>query len=132
MSWKKGFLFGIISSVFASIACLIYHKVYSEAFDVDFGNVMPIVNIVAACIISCLLMATGYVLITKWKEGKFMGWLNIFYSVLSFASIISVLSFSLPLEIESPEMFPGLAIPMHFFPTLSLLTIYPFFKPKNK
>jgi hypothetical protein len=39
---------------------------------------------------------------------------------------------SLPLDIEYPELFPGLVVPMHFFPAYAFLTIYPFFKQTNK
>jgi hypothetical protein len=74
-------------------------------------------------------MASGYKLILAWKGENALGWINIIYSVLSFASIIGVIGYNLPLEIEFPEMFPGLVIPMHFFPILSFLTVYPFFKP---
>jgi len=39
---------------------------------------------------------------------------------------------SLPLDIEYPEMFPGLAITMHFFPAIIFFGLYPFFtKPRG-
>ena len=75
-------------------------------------------------------MGLGYYVGYKWKGEKSIPWINILISVLSFASIVGVLGIQLPLTIESPEMFPGLAIPMHFFPALAFFTISPFFKIK--
>lgn len=127
MNWKSTFFLGILSAALSSIACIIYNKIYSTAFYVDFSKILNTAGIISSCVIGCLLMAVGYFIAIKWKGSKLIAWMNIFYSVLSFASIVGVLSFSLPLDMESPEMFPGLAIPMHFFPVLSFLTVYPFF-----
>ena len=131
MSWKRGFQLGLTSAILASIACYIYSYIYSVSFFVDFSKVINIMSILSSCIIACLLMAVGYVAVIKWKGERFIGWANVLYSILSFASIVAVLSFNLPLDIEVPEMFPGLAIPMHFFPVLSLITIFPFFTNKT-
>jgi hypothetical protein len=38
------------------------------------------------------------------------------------------ISVSLPLEIKNPELFPGLAVPMIFFPALAWYTVKPLFK----
>jgi hypothetical protein len=38
---------------------------------------------------------------------------------------------SLPLDIDFPEMFPGLAIPLHFIPAMIFFGLDPFFK-KNR
>ena len=60
-------------------------------------------------------MAIGYKIGLKLKGEKTLGLLNVFYSIISFASIAEVIIYNLPLDIEFPEMFPGFAIPMHFF-----------------
>jgi len=131
MSWKQTFFIGAVSTVLSALACIIYAKIYSEAFFVDFSKVAGTINFIAASAIGCFLMAVGYRLAMQWKGEKIIGWLNILYSILSFASIAAVLGFNLPLDIESPEMFPGMVIPMHFFPVLSFLTIIPFFNLLN-
>lgn len=131
MIWKQTFILGTISSILSATACIIFAKIYSEAFYVDFSKIVGSINMISASTVGCFLMTIGYKLAVQWKGIKTIGWLNILYSILSFASIAGVLGFNLPLEIESPEMFPGMVIPMHFFPVLSLLTIHPFFKLKN-
>ncbi len=127
MTWKQTFIMGIAASLLSSLACIIYLNIYKEALLIDFSKIAGIPNIIAACSIGCHLMATGYKMTIKWKGIKTIGWLNIAYSVISFATIAGVFGFNLPLDTESPELFPGMIIPMHFFPVLSILTIFPFF-----
>lgn len=128
MSWKQTFIMGIVASLLSSLASIIYLNIYKDAFVVDFSKVAGTSNIIAACSIGCLLMSICYKLAIRRKGTKIVGWLNIAFCVFSFATIAGVLGFNLPLDIESPELFPGMIIPMHFFPVLSTLSIFPFFK----
>lgn len=128
MNWKQTFIMGIAGSLLSSLASIIYLNIYKEALLADFSTIAGIPNIIAACSIGCCLMAVGYKLVVSWKGTKTIGWLNIVYSIISFATIAGVFGFNLPLDTESPELFPGMIIPMHFFPVLSILTIFPFFK----
>ncbi|WP_028666272.1 hypothetical protein [Runella zeae] len=127
MTWKQTFTMGIVGSLLSSLASIIYLNIYSEAFVVDFSKIAGTSNIIASCTIGGLLLALGYKFAIQWKGKKTIGWLNVAFSILSFASIVGVLGFNLPLDTESPELFPGMVIPMHFFPVLSILTIFPFF-----
>lgn len=128
MTWKQTFIMGVAGSLLSSLASIIYLNIYKEAFMVDFSKIAGASNIIASCSIGCFLMTVGYKLAISWKGTKTIGWLNIAYSVFSFATIAGVFGFNLPLDTESPELFPGMIIPMHFFPVLSILTIFPFFK----
>lgn len=128
MQVKKAILLAAVSAALSITACLIYNKVYSGSFYVDFSKIISPTSVIMTCLVASTLMALGYMLVTRWRPAMNIGWLNILYLVLSFASIIMVLSFKLPLDIEFPELFPGLAIPMHFFPVLAFLAIVPFFK----
>ncbi len=131
MSWKQTFILGITAGILSSLASIIYLNIYTVSFFVDFSKVIGIQNIIPACVIACLLMVLAYKFAIQWQGIKLLGWLNILFTVISFASIAGVLGFNLPLDVESPELFPGMVIPMHFFPVLSTLTIIPFFKIKN-
>jgi hypothetical protein len=131
MSWKQTFIMGIAGSLLSSLAGIIYLNIYKESLVVDFSKIIGTSNIIAACTIGCLLMAVSYKLAIQWKGSKTIGLLNIAFSIISFASIVGVLGFNLPLDTESPELFPGMVIPTHFFPILSILTILPFFKLNN-
>jgi hypothetical protein len=131
MTIKQSVLQAFSSAALASVACIIYNTIYIKAFEINYSTVLNMGGIIGSCVFGCVLMATAYHIVFRWKGNKLLGWLNIVFSLLSFVSIIGVLGFQLPVSIESPEMFPGLAIPMHFFPVLGFLTIAPFFKAKN-
>ena len=75
-----------------------------------------------------MLMAVSYWLLFKWNKQSLLGVLNVVIAVLSFASIISPIAIDLPLTIKTPELFPGLVVPMHFFPALAFFCIAPFFR----
>ncbi|HWZ23165.1 MAG TPA: hypothetical protein VNW06_10955 [Cytophagaceae bacterium] len=123
MSIKNLFLIVFTSAGIASIACIVYDMLYSQAFYVDFSTVLTTGATLIGCFLGCSLMATAYYLGIKWKGEKTILWINLLIIILSFVSIIGILGFQLPFEIESPELFPGLAIPMHFFPALSFLAV---------
>jgi hypothetical protein len=53
---------------------------------------------------------------------------HILISVLSFAAVIVPISISLPLSVKNPELFPGLAVPIVFFPALAWFTFKPLFE----
>jgi hypothetical protein len=42
-------------------------------------------------------------------------------------SLAGAFGAKLPLDIEAPELFPGLVVPMHFFPALGWFTLKPLF-----
>ncbi len=113
MNWKQAFLMGVAGSLLSSLASIVYLNIYNEALLVDFSKIAGTTNVMAACTIGCLLITLCYKLVIQWKGIKTIGWLNIFFGVISFASIISVLGFSLPLDTESPELFPGRIISRH-------------------
>lgn len=127
MNFTKTTLLGLISGLVSGLICMIYSAIYSDAFYVDFSNVVTPAGMFISSILGGMLMSFGYFLLLKWKKSTWIPIANIFYSALSFASIIGVLAYKLPLDIEFPEMFPGLAIPMHFFPALSFMALAPFF-----
>ncbi len=126
--WKKFLLQALTGAALSGVASVIYNIIYKESFYVDFSRVVNTASIFGACTFACMLIALGHFIIFKWKGNKLTGAYNLLVLILSFASIIGVLSFQLPLDIEFPEMFIGLAIPMHFFPALAYFTIDPFFK----
>lgn len=124
---RNTFLHGITAGILAAVAGIIYFNVYQSALGTEFGKIVNAKSITGASVFGCLLMALSYWLLEKFNKEKLKGALNILIAVLSFASIISVISMSLPLDIKSPELFPGLVVPMHFFPALAFFCIAPFF-----
>jgi len=115
----------------AAAAAIIYSNIYQNALGTDFHKIINIGSLTGACLFGCMLMAIGYYLLERFNKENLKGVLNIVIALLSFVSIISPISMSLPLDITTPELFPGLVVPMHFFPIVAFLCIAPFFKNKK-
>ncbi len=131
MKIKNAILFWLISSLLSTLICLMYNSIYSEAYQLDFSQILNVVGISISCVIGCFLMVFGYFLVYKLNFSKLIVVLNVIYAAVSFGSIVGVLAFKLPLEMSFPEMFPGLAIPMHFFPIMTFLSLLPLFIKKT-
>ncbi|MFK8060343.1 MAG: hypothetical protein AB8B78_09660 [Polaribacter sp.] len=125
---KKLFIHGILAGLLSAIASVMYLTIYQEALGTNFNSIVNTSAILGGCIIGCLLMTVSYAIVLKYKKQHLLGWLNILIVVFSFVSILGAIGVSLPFSIENPELFPGLVIPMHFFPALVFFAIYPFFQ----
>jgi uncharacterized membrane protein len=128
--FKKLLLLGLVSGVLAAVAALIYQKIYVNSLGADFSAIVKPVNIVIVCTLAGLLASTGYGLLTKWLPRAGEIFFNFVLVILTFASILGPFATKLPLEIEMPELFPGLTVPMHFFPALAWFTLKPLFIKK--
>ena len=124
---KRLLLLGVISGVLAGIVALIYQKIYSSSVGADFSSVVTPVGVMISNIVGCMIAALGYWILSKWLKSKTEIVFNFIFVILSFASMLPVFAAKLPLTISSPELFPGLAIPMHFFPALAWTTLEPLF-----
>ena len=128
---KKIFIHGIVAGILAALASLIYCNLYQSTLGVSFDKIINIGSVFGASIFGCILISVANIILFKFKKENLQGLLNIVIAVLSFTSIIGPISMTLPLDVESPEMFPGLVIPMHFFPALAFFAIAPFFKQSS-
>ena len=125
---KAIFIRGLVAGILAAIAGVIYFNIYQGTLLTEFDSIVNIGAIVGSSIIGCMLMSLGYFILFKLNKMNLAGWMNIGIAVLSFASIISPIGMSLPLDIVDPELFPGLVVPMHFFPALAFFGLAPFFE----
>jgi len=128
--FKKLLLLGLVSGVLAAAAALIYQKIYVNSLGADFSAIVKPMNIVIICTLAGLLASTGYGLLTKWLPSAGEIIFNFVLVILTFASILGPFATKLPLDIEMPELFPGLTVPMHFFPALAWFTLKPLFIKK--
>lgn len=128
---KKIFIHGVVAGIIATIASVIYSNLYQSTLGVSFDKIINIGSVFGACIFGCVLISVANFVLFKFKKESLQGILNVIVVVLSFVSIIGPISMTLPLDVEFPEMFPGLVIPMHFFPALAFFAIDPFFKQSS-
>ena len=126
--YKKIFLHAILASVLAAIAAIIYNRIYFYATEVDFSKVLNYVRIIGLSIIICMLASFLYYGLIRWFKDKGEIIFNFLFSIISFACVMVPISLSLPLDVKFPELFPGLAVPMVFFPALAWFTVKPLFK----
>jgi len=129
--FRKIFFHAITAGLLASLAGFIYCRIYYFATEIDFSKVASLTVISAYCILFCMLVAVlNYGCIRLFKNrGEII--FNFTLSIVSFAMVIIPISISLPLEIKSPELFPGLGVPIIFFPALAWYTVNPIFDGKS-
>jgi hypothetical protein len=117
-----------IPSILASVAGISYQIAYESALNCDFSKLVNPVSITMATTIGCILISLGNLLLIKLKLSRFKGWYFIVINIFSMLSIIGPTGTTLPFDIQSPELFPGLIAPLHLLPALSYITISTFFK----
>jgi hypothetical protein len=125
---KKVFLHGLFAGILAAIAAVIYNRIYFFATEINFSKLVNLGSLAGLNLLGCLLAAFGYSLFKRWFGARAPIIFNFTFAILSFASIVIPISISLPLDLSNPEMFPGLTVPMHFFPALAWFTLDPLYR----
>jgi hypothetical protein len=125
--FKKVFFQALLAGALAALAGIIYRRIYYFATEVDFSHVLNTGRIIGLCVLISMTAALlNYFLIGLLKKkGEIV--FNFFFSVMSFAAVTIPISISLPLSVKFPELFPGLAVPMVFFPAIAWYTVAPLF-----
>jgi hypothetical protein len=116
---------GLFAGILAASESIIYSKIYSLALGVDFSMIVTIPGITIASIAVCLIAGIVYLFLYKCLQEKTDFTFTTMFVLLSLATSVLPVAFELPLTINNPELFPGLAIPMHIFPVLAWLTLKP-------
>ena len=125
--FKKIFFQSLLAGILASIAGLIYNRIYLFATLADFSKVLNTGSIIGLNIMVCIVAGMIYWALVKSlkKRGDIL--FGFLFSIISFACVMIPISISLPLKIQSPELFPGLGVPMVFFPVVAWFTVKPLF-----
>lgn len=113
----------VVSGILASITGICYQLAYESALNCNFSKIINPISISMASMIGTILMTFGYWMLSKLKLERYQLWYYILINILSIASIIGPMGSTLPLDIENPELFPGLIAPLHLFPALSFITL---------
>ena len=130
--FKRKFYQALLAGVLAAIAAIIYNRIYFFATEVDFSKVLNPVRLTAlSLMISMLTAFLNYGLTRSGnKKGEII--FNFLLSIISFACVMIPISYTLPLDLKFPELFPGLAVPMVFFPAIAWYTVNPLFVRKEQ
>jgi ABC-type branched-subunit amino acid transport system permease subunit len=125
--FKKSLALGVVSGLLAGIAGVIYARLYYSINEADFSQVASAVKIVSASLFGGILAAIGYTLLDRWLAARGEIVFNLVFTLISFISLLGPIAVRLPRNIDTPELFPGMVIPMHFFPALAWFTLKPLF-----
>jgi len=130
--FKKHFYHGITSGIMAAIAAIIYSRIHYFATAADFSAIINPGTMISLNLIVCLLISIAYYFFNISSGKRRIIVFHIVISILSFAAVIIPISVSLPLSVRNPELFPGLAVPMIFFPAIAWFTFKPLFISDEK
>jgi len=130
--FKKDFIHGIIAGILASIAGIIYSHVYFFANEADFSSLVNVYSITSLNVAAGMVIAATHAISVKFLKKNAELVFNLILSVLSFSLIVLPISISLPLNVQFPELFPGLAVPMMFFPAIAWFTLNPIFSNSGR
>jgi hypothetical protein len=125
--FKKHFYHGLTSGIMAALAAIIYSRIHYFATQADFSGIINPGTMISLNLIVCLIISIAYFFFVRFTKKNRVLVFNILISILSFAAVIIPISISLPLSVRNPELFPGLAVPMIFFPVLAWFTFKPLF-----
>ena len=125
---KTIFIQSLVAGILAAIAANIYNQIYFFATQIDYSNIINTGSLIGLNLMVSLVAGILYWLLTTFFRKKGAIIFNFVYSVGSFACLIIPLAITLPLSTPYPELFPGLTIPMVFFPVIAWMTIDPLFR----
>jgi len=125
--FRKIFFHAVTAGFLASLAGFIYSRIYYFATEIDFSRVASLTAVSGYCFLFCMLAAVlNFACIRLFKNrGEII--FNFIFSIVSFAMVMIPISISLPLDVKSPELFPGLGVPIIFFPAIAWYTVNPIF-----
>lgn len=124
---KKALSHGLVAAIFTIIAALVYNSIYSEFMMVDYTTLINTGSIAGASVFACVLASLMFFLISKLLKKGASVLFNILLLLATFASFVGAFSAELPLDVEAPEFFLGLAVPLHLMPALFWLATKPLF-----
>jgi hypothetical protein len=117
---------GLVAGILAALAAIVYNKIYAYLLVTDFSKILSNTAIASANILTTLLVSLAYFVFAKVVKKRTILWFNLIFTVATFASFLLPFFRQLPLEMNSPELYIGLVIPMHLFPQFFWLTSKPF------
>lgn len=128
---KAIFIQSLVAGILAAIAANIYNQIYFFATQIDYSNIINVWSLIALNLFVSLVAGILYWLLQTLFRIKGAIIFNFVYSVGSFACLIIPLAITLPLSTPFPELFPGLTVPMVFFPVIAWMTIDPLFNKRE-
>jgi len=125
--FKKYFLNGLAAGSFSGLAAFFYYRIYVAALDISFSSIVSTASIFSASLFAGMLIALFGFGIDKLFKKDMTILTNLLLTGGTFVSLIIPFMISLPLDVDHPELFPGLVVPMQLFPVLGWFAFKPMF-----
>jgi hypothetical protein len=126
--FKKYFLNGLAAGIFSGLAAFFYYRIYVDALEVSYGSIVTPAGIFSVSLFAGMLIALFCFGIDKLFKKEMPVLTNFLLTGGTLVSIIIPFMISLPLDMEHPELFPGLVVPMQLFPVLGWFMFKPMFR----
>jgi hypothetical protein len=126
--FKKYFLTGLAAGILSGLAAFSYYHVYTSTLKVSFPGVVSTASIFSSNIFAGIVIASLYHLLHLLFKKDMETLFSLLLAGGSMMSMAIPFMISLPLELDHPELFPGLIVPMHLFPALAWFVCKPVFK----
>lgn len=107
-----------LAFIIAVIAAYFWTEGFSSVTYIDYSSYVPFTHIVGALAMMVAIWSILELLLARYQ--KIWGFI---FNVVCILSILLPLGHTLPLEVETPELFPLWMIPMHFFAPLFLFAV---------
>lgn len=125
--FKKYFLNGLAAGSFSGLAAFFYYRIYVAALEISFSSIVSTASIFSASLFAGMLIALFCFGIDKLFKKDMEVLTNLLLTGGTFVSLIIPFMISLPLDVDHPELFPGLVVPMQLFPVLGWFAFKPMF-----
>ena len=129
--YKRIFYHSLLSGLLSGFCGWIYSRIHFFATQADFSAVLHPLSIAGYCLIISIIIGFIYWLVRSVLKKNQQIVFNLVVAIINFVAVIFPISMTLPLSIQFPELFPGLAIPMIFFPLIAWHTLSPIFIAKE-
>lgn len=126
--FKKYFFTGLAAGIFSGLAAFFYSLVYTTASEISYTRVVSPASIFSASLFAGILIALFCFSIDRLFQKEMEVLTSLLLAGGTLLSLIIPFMISLPLDVERPELLPGLVVPMQLFPVLAWFALKPMFK----
>lgn len=126
--FKNYFLNGLAAGILSGLAAFFYYRIYVAALEVAYSSIVSPASIFSASLFAGMLIALFCFGINKLFKREMEVLTNLLLAGGVLVSIIIPFMISLPLDVDHPELFPGLVVPMQLFPVLAWFAFRPLFR----
>jgi hypothetical protein len=125
--FKKYFFTGLAAGVLSGLAAFFYYRIYVAALEVSYASIVSPASIFSASLFAGMLIALFSFGMNRLFKKDMEVLTSLLLAGVTLVSIVIPFMISLPLDVDRPELFPGLVVPMQLFPVLGWFACKPFF-----